>query len=62
MGVLDLVAAKKADRRRVLETEFCRLLNQKLQHEQGVKNCEAEMFRIQGRLAELDHPDPTGSG
>ena len=46
-------AAAKADRIKELETQFCLLLNDKQQHEQEVKNCEAEMFRIQGALREL---------
>lgn len=46
-------AAAKVDRQRELEAEFCRLLNEKSQHEQMVKNCEAGMFRIQGALSEL---------
>lgn len=53
MGLLDLTAAAKADRRRELEARFCALLNEKLQHEQMAKTCEAEMFRIQGALSEL---------
>ena len=52
LGVLDMDAAAKADRVKELEADFCRL-NDKLQHEQMVKNCDAEMFRIQGALREL---------
>ena len=62
MGLLDLAQAVKADRRAELEARFCALLNTKMQHEQAVKNCEAEMFRIQGALGELDRPDPGRNG
>jgi hypothetical protein len=65
MGLLDLRLAAKVDRKQELEAKFCQLLNEKLKYEQAVKNCEAEMFRIQGALAEVDRPDPpvsTGSG
>jgi hypothetical protein len=62
MGLLDLRQAAKADRKQELEARFCALLNTKLQHEQAAKNCEADMFRVQGALAELDRPDPPRPG
>ena len=53
-GLLDMNKAAVVDRKQELEARFCALLNDKANYRTQIKACEAEMYRIQGALAELE--------